>query len=373
MRTNRFRIFVNLLLTGVVLAAPVVSLCSTAEAAPKSPAKRGGKAQTARPKAAAPLRLKWHAFPDVTMGAPAAYSVMLPVNWSAKGKVEWQPVGEVPFPQQVIEITSPLQGRISFEPQITFSYMEGTGITSQGVPAPANFPQWLVQVIPQSNPKVSNVKLVSSRRDAKGEEFLQKMHSASGGGGGMEREIHVIVLDYNEGNQRRREEMNVTYARFAPYLSQNMNSQLWSITPGVSISAPAHLFAAHRAALFNAAYSVTRNPSWHIQSQAVIAEMSRQRIANKWEAIKQRGRQISQMSDAEYAKYKKDSAISDGAQRTRINSINETDDFRDTNGNIVNLPMHYNHVFSDGKGNYVLSNNSQDRPGQLWKTIRPMK
>jgi hypothetical protein len=79
------------------------------------------------------------------------------------------------------------------------------------------------------------------------------------------------------------------------------------------------------------------------------------------------------MSDTDYAKYKKDMSSGDAAQRTRINSIKETDDFRDTNGNIVNLPMHYNHVFSDGKGNYVLSNNSQDKPGTLWKPIRPMK
>jgi hypothetical protein len=299
--------------------------------------------------------------------------VLLPINWSAKGKIGWQPVGEVPFPQQMIEITSPQGGRISFEPPTTFSYMEGPGLPSQGVPPPANFPQWLAQAVAQTNPKISNVKLVSSRRDAKTEALGKKLDRATGGSGGMEREVHIIVMDYNEGKVRRRTELTVTYVRFAPYFSQNLNSQLWNISPLGSISAPVNQFAAQRQSLINVANTVRPTPQWHIQSQAVIAEMSRQRTANNWEIIKERGRQISQLSDADYAKYKKDMSGGDAAQRQRINSIYETDDFKDTNGNIVNLPMHYSHVFSDGKGNYVLSNNSQDKPGSQWKPIRPIK
>jgi hypothetical protein len=295
------------------------------------------------------------------------------LTWSAQGKIEWQPVGEVPFPQQIIEITSPQKGRISFEPQTTLSYMEGPGLPSQGVPPPANFPQWLAQAIDQSNPKISNVKLVSSRRDAKAEAFMKKIETATGGSEGMQREVHTIVLDYDEEGARRRAEMSVTYVRFAPYFSQNLNSQLWSISPLGAISAPAQQFAAQRSSLWSVAGTVRATPQWHVQSQAVIAEMSRRRVANSWEVIRQRGRQISQMSDADYAKYKRDSSHGDEAQRTRINSIKKTDDFRDTNGDIVNLPMHYNHVFSDGKGNYVLSNSSQDKPGSAWKPIRPMK
>jgi len=255
----------------------------------------------------------------------------------------------------------------------TFSYMEGPGMPSQGVPAPANLTQWLVQAVAQTNPKLSNVTLVKSSRDAKAEAFIKKIDSATGGGGGMESEIHVIVMDYNEGKIRRREEVSVTYTRFAPYNSPNFNSQLWSLTPNLSISAPVNLFAAHRASLLNVAGTLRATPQWHIKSQGVIAEMSRQRTANNWAIIKERGRQINQLSDADYAKYKKDMSGGDAAQRTRIKGIYETDDFKDTNGNIVNLPMHYHHVFSDGKGNYVLSNNSHDKPGELWTPIKPMK
>ena len=376
MRTmhNHCKTFIHLLVSATSAAALLLAISTDANPAPRATAKPGaGKAQGAGSGPSRVLRLKQHAFPDVTMGMPRAYTVLLPATWSAKGKIEWQPVGEVPFPQQMIEITSPQQGRISFEPLMTFSYMEGPDIPSQGVPPPTDFPQWLVQVAPQANPKMSNVELVKSSRDAKTEAFLEKMDVATGGGSGMEREIHVIVLDYDEANVRRREELNVTYVRFAPYHSPNFNSQMWSISAGGSISAPAHQFAAQRLSLLNVANSLRPTPQWHIQSQAVIAEMSRRRAANNWELIKARGREISRVSDADYAKYKKDMSGGDEAQRTRINGIYETDDFKDTNGTIVNLPMHYSHVFSDGKGNYVLSDNSQDKPGELWQPIKPIK
>jgi len=101
--------------------------------------------------------------------------------------------------------------------------------------------------------------------------------------------------------------------------------------------------------------------------------MSRRRTTNNWELIRARGRQISRVSDAQYSKYKRETSGSDAAQRKRINGLYETDDVRDTSGNIVNLPMHYQHVFSDGKGNYVLSNNSRDKPGAQWSSVRPMR
>jgi hypothetical protein len=349
-------------------------LCPDAWAAPKSraKAKSSGKSKAAV-KRSGPLRLKLHSFPDVSMGVPSAYTAILPPQWSATGKVQWQPVGRVPFPQQMFEITSPEKGRIKYQPSVTFSYMEAPGFPPQGLAAPANFPQWLPQAAARTNPKISDIKLVSSRRDAKAEAFMEKMNRAVGGGGGMQIEVWNIVMDYTESKVRRREEVSVTYTRFAPYLSANMNSQMWSIAPALSISAPPNQFAAQRPRLLNVAGTVRPTPQWHIQSQALIAENSRQNTANNWEIIRERGRRIGQVSDADYAKYKRDMSRSDDAQRQRINTINETDDFKDTTGNIVNLPVQYNHVFSDGKGNYVLSNNSQDRPGGQWKPIRPMK
>ncbi len=339
--------------------------------APEKPAGTPARRTDKRPPV---LRLKQHTFPDVTMGAPAAYTVLLPADWSASGQIEWQPVGEVPFPQVKVEIKSPQKGRIRFLPQVTFAYSEGTLVGRQGVAPPDDFPQWVAEAVARTNPKLGDVKLVRSSRDAKAEKFLDDAHRAVNGLGGMEREVHVIVLDYEEEGLRRREEANLTYVRYPPYRGINgFNSQTWSVFNGGAVSAPSDQFEAQRLALLNVAGTLRATPEWHVNSQAVIAENSRRRVEDNWRIIRERGRQISKLSDEEYAKYKKETAAGDAQQRTRVNGIYETDDFKDTDGNTVNLPMHYRHVFSDGKGNYVLSNSSQDRPGDLWTPIEPLK
>jgi hypothetical protein len=320
------------------------------------------------------LRLKRHDFPDATMGAPAAYTALMPDDWSAQGQIEWQPVGELPFPQLKIEITSPQKGRIRYLPQMTISYMESPTTGRQGIPPPQDFPTWIAEAIAQRNLNLSNVKLVNSHRNTEMEKFQEGIDRATRAvTNGMQREVHVIVVEYDEDGIRRREEMNLTYVRFQPFNGINgFNSQTWSIFNGGSICAPAEQFDAQRTTLLNVASTIRPTPQWYTHSQAIIADNSRKRAERVWESIRERGRQINQISDADYTKYKTD-MHSGEEQRKRINGIYETDDFKDSDGSVVNLPMHYQHVFSDGKGHYVLSNNSQDKPGELWTPIEPAK
>jgi hypothetical protein len=191
----------------------------------------------------------------------------------------------------------------------------------------------------------------------------------------MKREVHVVTFEYDEADVRRREEATMLYVRLPPIDNVNIFAQTWAIYTTFQVSAPAEEFEAQKQALYTAAGSVRPTPGWFMQSQALIAELSRIRAEARWDQIRRRGQEINQrFSDAEYKQYKeKFSATSDSAQRDRINTIYETDDFRDTSGDIVNLPMHYQHVYSDGKGNYVLTNNSQNKPGELWNEIETIK
>lgn len=57
-------------------------------------------------------------------------------------------------------------------------------------------------------------------------------------------------------------------------------------------------------------------------------------------------------------------------------TILETEDFRDRNGETVRLSSHYNHVYSNGQGEYILSNDPSSHPavelGQDWQAITPI-
>lgn len=360
--------------------APANAKPDAPKPAPRNPLERAAnpiaKRDDARPAAPAEsLRLKLVSFPDVSMGGAIAYTALVPADWSAQGTIEWQPVGEVPFPQQKIEITSPQGGRIRFIPQMSFSYVEGPLTGRRGTAPPQDFPRWLVEAIPQMNRAVSNVTLVDSRRDEKTEAMLAQKDRELGALPGMEREIHVITVEYDEANVRRREELNLTYVKYVPFNGSNgIHSQSWSIFTSCTASAPAEQFDAMKPTLYTVAMSVRPTLRWFTASQQIIAENSRRRGAAIWEGIKRRGEMINQMpiTRADEDAYGK-GFNSDSSQRTRVNSIYETDDYKDANGSNVNLPMHYKHVFSDGNGNYVLSNNSLDKPGELWKEIEPAK
>jgi hypothetical protein len=326
------------------------------------------------------MRVKLHTFRDVTMGGVVSHSVVLPEGWTSTGQTEWSG-GELSYPQNTFEINSPDGGRIRFIPAMTQTYTEVNPVPGfapippQGVPAPQDFPSFLVMAKSQ-NPKASNVSLVEGKRQPRIEEMYAKMNRDAGiADNGMQREVYVVTLEYDEAGVRRREDALMLFVRYAPIINQNIRAQTWSIFTTFVVSAPKEKFDGMKPQLYTIAGSVRPTPQWWRQSQALLAELSRIRIEERWRSIRQRGEMINQrFSDDEYARYKKSmSATSDATQRDRINTIYETSDYRDSDGGIVNLPMHYKNVFSDGKGNYVLSNNTQDKPGELWNAIEPMK
>lgn len=335
------------------------------------------------------MRLKNAVFPDVTMGVPQAYVVTIPDDWSAEGQVVWQPIGEQPFPQTKFTITSPQGGRVKFMPNVTFAHSRAPGLGVQGEPAPDDFPQWLTQAVAKGG-KVTNVTLVSSKRNEKAEQQIDEIDRKIGANTqGQQREVHVVTMEYDdEAGVRRREEGQMTYVRYQPFHGLNgFVAQNWAIFPTYSISAPADKLDQQRAQLHAVAGSARPTPLWFTQSQAVIAELSRKRAAAKWEEIIARGKEISRYNDEQYANYKKAHASgggsgtasssggigSDEAQRDRINSTYETTDYRDTNGQIVNASIHYKHVYSDGNNHFVLTNDSRDKPGSNWNELPPAK
>ena len=89
--------------------------------------------------------------------------------------------------------------------------------------------------------------------------------------------------------------------------------------------------------------------------------------------IARRGRQYDQMSTDSFNAWRESVSPSDTAQNDRINSIYEVQDFRDADGLAVKLPIHYQNYYSDGKGNYLMTNSTLVEPGSEWTPIEPAK
>ncbi|MDA3963566.1 MAG: hypothetical protein PF961_22500 [Planctomycetota bacterium] len=77
--------------------------------------------------------------------------------------------------------------------------------------------------------------------------------------------------------------------------------------------------------------------------------------------------------------YKRRQAIKDGTDRRVIDTIREVERYNDAGyGHQVELPASYNHVYADGTGGYVLSNDANYNPNtdpgtnaRSWSVLQP--
>lgn len=311
----------------------------------------------------AKLSLKRLTFPDVSMGGVAAYGMLVPESWISQGKIEWPPV-ENPYPQASIQVKGPGREKITILPAQHFSYLESANMPPQGSPPPQDIGQWLVATIRRTNPEVSEVELLSNKRHPEAEANARKNLNP-----GIENSIHTVVIAYREDGVAMKEEINLSYARYQPVQTQHLRSLNWSVFITCCVAAPERSFDTVKPQVYAYAGTFAPLPKWWNQMMQVrqqIINMRGQRIA---EEIRRRGEFYNDISDRQHAAFMQRMRSDDEVQRRRIQGIREVQDYQDSDGSRVELPFHYKHVFSDGKGNYHLSNTYQ-KPGEGFEEIQ---
>lgn len=333
-------------------------------AAPAQPAARPDKA-----------KFTLHKFPDVSMGGVTSHTALLPEGWTAEGRTEWS-TGDVPFPAQLFRIHSPGKGRYSTSGAYhsLFSRTKPQpglpNLPDVGEMPPKSAGEWLLAFCAKK-PSLKNVRLIEEHRDQKieaiNEQIARETNSARPG---ERREIWIVTIEYDEDGTHLRDESIHTLYVSAPMDNGNSVSQLWSVYPTSYVAAPVDQFEKLKPQLYAVGSTVRPTAKWFVQSQALLAELSRQRIANAAKVIAERAKMYDQISDAQVNAFRQRMKSMDKQQHEFTNNyLYERDDYKDTDGSIVNLPMHYQHVFSNGQGGYLLTNNSLDKPGENWQEI----
>jgi hypothetical protein len=313
--------------------------------------------------AAATVRLKRVSFPDVSMGGVPAYTMLIPEAWTAEGKIEWPPVDN-PYPQPSIRIKGTGGEKITMIPVQHFGYVESANMAPQGTPPPPDIGQWLVETIRRTNPAVSDVKLVSNRRHPEAEANARK-----GLNPGIGISIHTVTITYEEEGVGMKEEINFGFSRYAPVVTQYIRTDNWSLFVYGCAAAPEESFERLKPQVYAYANTFAPLPRWWnqmMQARQEIINLRSDRIAGE---IRRRGQFYSDMSDRQHAAFMSRTRSDDEIQRKRIQGIYEVQDYRDPDGSRVELPFHYKHVFSDGKGNYVMSN-TYEKPGEGFQEIQ---
>lgn len=343
-------------------------------AEPPPAAESAGARSPAKP--ADEVRLHQVEIRDVNMNNVVAYTMLVPDGWDFQGHVEWSKE-KTPYPQRVVKVTASDGSWINFSPAMSFSYsvirQVGGGTMRNGTPPPSSLGEWVVSAAARAHPELSEFSLISDERDRLLEQASEAAQRQSGIPVQGNWEKHRIKFRFLMDGVPFTEELHLTYSVSQVPPNQWVATTIWMVFVDSNVRAPSARFEEMKPLLYASANSLRTVPQWFTQQQLLLMEITKQNHVIGMEEIRRRGQYYDQLSDASFAAWKKSQLSSDRQQNARINSINEVDDFRDSNGLPVKLPIHYKNYYSDGRGNYLMTNSTLDKPDSSWTELEPMK
>lgn len=338
-------------------------------------------AAPARPAGDRPAQIKLRRveLPDPTMGR-AAYTVLVPDGWRAEGGIQWSDE-KTSYPQLHATLTAPDGRRVYWRPKIVFygsvpsaAAVQQGGFVNQtiGTLPPDDVAQWVVDTIRASNREVSDVQLVSARRDADAERAAADQARQLGTAQGNLYEKHRLVLSYAREGVPCTEELGLTLIRSPDAPSQWMTTRSALLFIELGVSGPAATFERDKAGSYAVAATMQSTPGWFTQSQLLIMEQTQRNHQIGMAEIRRRGQMYDQVSDDQLAAWRRSNASGDRQQEARVDAIYERSPYRDVDGGEVKLPIHYENFYSNGKGEYLGTNGAVE-PGGEWRRLEPVR
>lgn len=320
---------------------------------------------------------------DIHMENRVSHTMYVPEGWTFKGQTHWSE-GQIIYPQQTIDVRSPDGYAVNFTPALYLGYSEmdpnfvmqlkQNGLWDprqhqerSGIPPPTDIGQFMVNFLQRNNPGVSDVRLVDQRRDRETEDAIRKL---AGGGNIPIPQVHVVNIEYKRNGVVIREEINLQYLTMPPLRAAGTLWQ-YTIVPTAIVSGPAEGFAANKPLLYSIARSLQSTPNWDYCKQNVLMEIQNarhqanmQQIQQWGEAIRKAGQEYSKMTEAHLKNWKERQKVDDEQQRDRINRIYDLYTVTDPEGNRINVPLGYPHVYKTNDGKFIASKNQLQRPGE---------
>lgn len=382
------------------------------------PAAGGTTQPTTNPGPAGPqpqgaLILKRHTLVDTGMRNMQSHTVVVPQGWTVEGGA-WWPNSQFfkILPSQDIKVTSPTGMMVHIGPSIGAvdyypsqqamqlgSQRPAEGAVDNGYPVihyPGDLPAWgqwiKTKGIPMSFPGASDIQveqpvivpeltalLQRNLQPIRQQQALNNQQSQAMGGGMhsfCDGSVMAALTRYSL-NGKKWEHLFIFGVTIVGLDSQMGRQLWWSVEPSVSYRAEAGTLESHLPMLFTIANSVQPTPQWAKMKADHIAKMNQ--ISNK--GAQDRARILSN-SNAEINQmihdgWKKREGIRDRTNQKVIDTIRGVERYNDPMSNSpVELPNTYQHVYSNGTGDYIMTNDHLYNPNtdnnvnnQQWNSL----
>lgn len=353
-----------------------------------------------------PLRLQLHRLPDKKQGGMISHTVLVPSGWKVKGGAWWASVNYFNvLPSQEITVTAPNGVEVEIGPAVTakdFTPPRNLGMprpkegrADGGYPIvylPGDLKQWSEWIrtrgIPVIFPDAQNIRVSPGAAIPELSRALQRTHAQSAQdvkqrnaqnaalGTGMRNFADAGVITFESRYDRvgvQWQDISVFGVFYLGFESEMMGREIWwTLEPNLNFRGPVGKVEAMIPILMTIANSVRTTRQWG--KMRIDLAISQQKIGRKvaanasLEAAKRgrilanAGREVRQINQRGYEKRQ---ASNDRGRQKFVNAIADTEDYvvpgtQDS----VQLPNNYNNVYTNGQGEYVLSNDANYNPNQ---------
>ncbi|MCB1097639.1 MAG: hypothetical protein KDN22_18850 [Verrucomicrobiae bacterium] len=340
---------------------------------------------------------QWKSHPIMDR-AMVAGTIDAPSNWRFQGGVQWLDPNQI-NPADALKVaytgTSP-DGTGRFQVNPAWVWLSGQDTYdlhafSQHIKTPLGAPHDAISIVvqqflPSARP---NARVVSSaileQTSRTQTQFYQQFLAQSlrsGELGGVNVEVAVITIDYEENGQQYREALVSTLNHMILGSERSEQTQMRrSVGMDVFIAhrfsseiigmrAPANDFEAAKPQFARMLASRKNNPEWDSKVHNYYVNLGIRQARESAQQLKQaaqlhqsRMSSLKAVFDASQARYRDSNTSSDRNQRNFVNMINETETYVDPHtGNERNLDNNGEHMWIDSSGNTLPTDDASYDP-----------
>lgn len=341
-----------------------------------------------------PVVMRKHSITDPGMNNAVANTILIPKGWTTEGGMIRPAPQLYSMPVLVdFKVKAPDGRQIHFFPSLIFQFDFANGggqnmqPTLEGniyLPLPESPGQWLMDMAQLNpDPTINNLQLVSEEVVPDLTQQLQQMRAANyqqaqqssqnnawmGLQTAYDTQATKVVITYTQNGQPFEETLFIVWQYNVDLKQGQLAWGMWSIDMMRSLRGKPGTDYLNDPVMAAVIKSIQTNPAWQQEMNKYWAELARIRHKgavqrNKdWQAHNQKMQSINNdINNIIVGGHANRTAIRDAGYAKSIDAIRDETAYTNTAGETVKLPSFYDHVYSDGNGNYLLHNDALYEP-----------
>ncbi|MEZ4237746.1 MAG: hypothetical protein R3F59_16685 [Myxococcota bacterium] len=318
---------------------------------------------------------------DPGMGGMPSHTVLVPDGWTASGGAWWAPPAAFNVvPSQDIRVEAPDGRKLPVGPALSFTWFDPApflgmpppkeGQADNGTPMmrlPPSPDAWrplVEKAVADNEPGAQDIQVtdivevpeVTALLTPTVEQIRQQQQSMNQFG--ARPFVGAVALGASATYTREGKAWDTMLVFGVLWLGSDMQTgrqTWWGIEPNLGFRAPKGALELSMPLLVSLATSVQPTPQWAQMKQEHIAKL--QGIAMK--GARDRSAILSQTAKIRDDAFEQRMASMDATQRRIVNGIREVDDYVSPSGSsAVQLPSGYDNVYSNGQGDFLLTNSA---------------